>query len=415
MRYAATGHMPETGLRRRVYLAWGMLFLNVLPFQQAPTIFAIPTKVGKVITQGSLPLALLLVLMLNRRARFRPNVFLALYTLLAILSAMMSFRFISIGTDIRAIRLLTFVAVLWLFTPFWGREDMILIRAHLWALGVALSSVLVGMVIVPGLAFSSERRLGGVIWPMPPPQVAHYAGEVAGISLLLWLCGRIRRRSTALVVPLMVTVLLLTHTRTALIATTLGLVVAVFSLLTTRRKARQALAAVVLTAALAGPVAYPFAAQWLARGQDAHELTQLTGRTKSWDLVIHAARPETNVVLGSGLSNESIQGLSIDSSWLTVYMDQGLAGDLLVGSLFLVLIMMIGFTEPGPGRAIGAFLVTYVLIASFTETGVGNASTYALDLALAASLLVQARAAGRVENGELPLFDVFARRRTALG
>jgi hypothetical protein len=34
------------------------------------------------------------------------------------------------------------------------------------------------------------------------------------------------------------------------------------------------------------------------------------------------------------------------------------------------------------------FLLVYCLIASFTETGLGGASTYMLDLTIAASLLV---------------------------
>jgi hypothetical protein len=39
---------------------------------------------------------------------------------------------------------------------------------------------------------------------------------------------------------------------------------------------------------------------------------------------------------------------------------------------------------------VALFLLVYCLIASFTETGLGQASTYMLDLTIAASLLVPA-------------------------
>jgi hypothetical protein len=50
---------------------------------------------------------------------------------------------------------------------------------------------------------------------------------------------------------------------------------------------------------------------------------------------------------------------------------------------------MMAATRPrGPARAIALFLLVYCLIASFTETGLGAASTYLLDLTIAASVLV---------------------------
>jgi hypothetical protein len=39
-------------------------------------------------------------------------------------------------------------------------------------------------------------------------------------------------------------------------------------------------------------------------------------------------------------------------------------------------------------RALALFLVVYCLVASFTETGFSDASTYLLELTLAASMLV---------------------------
>lgn len=392
----------DRSVRRRVQVAWAFLFLNVLPFQAFPTLVRIPHKMGQVVTQGALVVALIVIIELNPKARFRPNVLLSLYTVLAIFSAMMSLRFVSLGTDIRTGRLLLFVGCLWLLSPFWGRDDLLLLTAHRRALLAVLSTVVVGALVAHHKAFSQGHRLSGAIWPIPPTQVAHYAGEVAAITLLLFLCGLMSRRSAAVVVPVMFVVLLLSHTRTALVAAVVGFLVACLSLLTSRRRIRMMFAGLILALALAGPVAAPLVTSWLTRGQSSQELTQLTGRTKAWDLVVHDPRPETNVILGSGLSNEAIQGMSIDSTWLSTYMDQGIVGDVLVASILLFLIVKIGFAPPGPGRAVAVFLVTYVLIASFTEDGVANATTYALDLTVAASLLL---ATGRPAKGELPLFE----------
>jgi hypothetical protein len=56
----------------------------------------------------------------------------------------------------------------------------------------------------------------------------------------------------------------------------------------------------------------------------------------------------------------------------------------------LSLLLIAAFRPRGPTRAMALFLLVYCLIASFTETGLGQASTYMLDLTIAASLLVPA-------------------------
>ena len=50
----------DRSLRRRVYLAWGLMFLNVLTFYKGtwnmlPLIMPIPSAIGKIMTQGALP------------------------------------------------------------------------------------------------------------------------------------------------------------------------------------------------------------------------------------------------------------------------------------------------------------------------------------------------------------------------
>jgi hypothetical protein len=112
-------------------------------------------------------------------------------------------------------------------------------------------------------------------------------------------------------------------------------------------------------------------------------------------------RTETQKILGDGLSNGSINGkivfdgvsgvgdgLPIDDSWVLDYQDQGIVGDVLTGLMFVVLLVMAAFATRGPRRAIALFLVVYCLAASFTEDGAGIASQYAMDMTLAASLMV---------------------------
>ena len=380
----------DRSTRRRVGLIWGLLFFNVMSYASLETVIHIPSVVGKLLTQGALALAFLLALAVNRKLIVRPNIFLVLATVLAVAAFMVSIRdeVSVIGSDYRAIRLLVFVATLWLLTPWWGRKDMFLLRCQLRALGLVLGSVLLGFAIAPGKAFSFQGRLGGDIWPIPATQVAHYAAVAAGLTAVLWFSGLVRRNIAILVFCGGVGILVLTHTRTALIALLAGILVAGLSLFTGRKRVRNVFAIVLAVLLLSGVVLLPALTHWFSRGQSTQEITQLTGRTVVWSELVNAPRPEDNVIFGQGLSNDSFNGLPIDNSWLAVYQDQGILGDVLCGLIMLSLLLIAAFRPRGPARALALFLLVYCLIASFTETGLGGASTYMLDLTIAASLLV---------------------------
>jgi hypothetical protein len=134
----------------------------------------------------------------------------------------------------------------------------------------------------------------------------------------------------------------------------------------------------------------PALSHWFTRGQTSQELTSLTGRTVEWSLVVNQPRTEAQVLFGHGLSNNGIQGLPIDNSWLAVYQDQGLVGDVLCGLIMLALLVAAATRPRGPARALALYLLVYCLLASLTETGLGGASAYLLDLTVAASLLAPA-------------------------
>jgi energy-coupling factor transporter transmembrane protein EcfT len=217
--------------------------------------------------------------------------------------------------------------------------------------------------------------------------VGHYAAVTAGLVAVLWFCGLVRRNLAATLFIGSTTILVLTHTRTALIAMLAGILIAGISLFTRRRRVRKVFFTALMIALIGLLMFLPALTTWFDRGQNTQELTAFTGRTAVWSALVHAPRSEPEILFGFGLSNNSFGGLPIDNSWLAVYQDQGLVGDVLSGLIVLCLLITVAFTPRGPARALALFLLVYCLIASFTETGLGQASTYLLDLTIAASLL----------------------------
>ena len=389
----ASGQDRDRLIRRRVGLAWGLLFLDVLTFG-GPSLLPIPNLVGKAITQGALPLAIIAALSVNRRIVVRPNVLLCLVSLLAVEAVITSLQAqFLLSTAYRTVRLAEFAAALWLLTPFWGRRDMLLVRCHMKAMGVVLATVILGLVAAPGRAIPGGR-LGGVIWPIPPTQVAHYAAVTSGLTVVLWLCDRRNGRATLLVVAVAVTVLILAHTRTALVAMIAGILVACLSLLMTQARVRRMFAAAGVVAGVAILTLSGFITTWLARGQGTSELIGLSGRTSFWGPLLAFPRDRFQEIFGFGLSNDLFNGLPIDSNWFASYQDQGLFGVVVCAVILVFLLVTAAFQPRGERRALALFLVTYCLVASFTEVGFTSASTYLLDLTVAASLLVPSVAGG---------------------
>jgi len=111
-------------LPRLVLLAWGALFLNMLTPSGNGTILPLPHGLAQMISQGSLIVAFVLALLANRKLVLRPNLFLMLLTTLAAVSFIVSLHseFIA-GSVYRGVRLLGFVSVLWLLSPWWGRRE----------------------------------------------------------------------------------------------------------------------------------------------------------------------------------------------------------------------------------------------------------------------------------------------------
>ena len=384
----------ERWTRRGVGLAWGLLFLNVLTFAAGtwnglPLIVHIPSVVGKMITQGALPAALLVAVMTNRRLRIRPNVFLCLLSLLVVEAFMSSLHPQGhvIGTLYRTFRLAGFVATIWLLTPWWGRRDMLLLRCQIKALVVVMGSVLLGLMVAPGRAMA-QGRLSGEFWPMPPAQVADFGAVLAGLLIILWFCGKIRGRVAGPLIAVALLVLLLTHTRVELVALVAGVLVGGLSIFVARARVRRTFVAAGLAVSVGIAAFSGVITAWLTRGESTQQLNSLTGRTAVWNGVVNAPRDLFQVIFGYGLSNKAYNGFPIDSNWLATYLDLGLLGVAICAVLLLYVFISAYFQPIDVHRALALFLVTYLIITSYTETGLGDASAYMLDLALAASLLV---------------------------
>jgi hypothetical protein len=389
VRLLASPELEGHWFRRRVAIAWGLLMLNVLTFDPGQSVLGIPSAVGKGITQGALSLALVLALTVNPRLRFRPNVFLVLMTILVAGTILPAFQPESFGTVYRTVRFAEFVLTLWLLTPFWGRRDMLLVRAHLTAMGVMLVSVVVGLFIDPGKAIGTGRLVGS-IWPAPAPQVAHYAAVTAGLVAVLWLGGHARGRATLVIFCGSMVVLVLTHTRTALVSMVAGLLIAGISLVVVRARARRFFAVAGGIATIAIVTLSGFITAWLARGEGSTEITDLSGRTLVWTQVLAFPRDKFQDWFGFGLSNASFNGLPIDSNWIASYQEQGLFGVFMCASVLLFLLVTSWFQPSGVRRALALFLVVYCMLASLTEVGFTDASPYLLDLTVAASLIIPA-------------------------
>lgn len=372
-------------IRRRVELAWGLLVLNALTYYGS--VLHIPHAVGKVVTQGALPVALLVALTVNRRVVVRPNVFLCLVSLLAVEAVVTTLQPQHFGTVYRFFRLVEFVAVLWLLTPWWGRRDLLLVRAYLVSLSVALGTVILGLLVVPGHALSGGR-LSGVLYGIPATEVGHYAAITAGMMVVFWLGGLTSGRVALLAAVAGVAIILLSHTRTALVAMAASLLVAGLSLIVTKARARRFFAVAGVVVSIGVMTTAGVATTWIERGQSESQLTSLTGRTDFWNLVLNMPRSRFQEIFGFGLSNGSINGLPIDSNWLVAYLEQGLIGVIVCAAMLVFLLVTAFFQPPGTRRALALFLITYGLVASFTQVGFAEATTYLLELTLAASLMV---------------------------
>lgn len=382
---------------RLVGVAWALLLINTLGYAGANgLVVPFPRTVGQAVTMGALVLAFCLALVLNPSVRIRPNPYLLLLSLLLVVSIASSLGLeAGVGALFRCLRFALFIATLWLLSCWW-RGDLSFVRYTIRVLGVFLLTVLVGLAVSPENALAGaggKGRLIGVLWPMHATQVGQYGAVVAGLVILLWLTKAIDRSSAMLISVASITVLLLSHTRTATIALAVALSGACLTLVLRSARIRRAMAVAAALAVCSALFFGPALQRWFERGQNSEQLGNLTGRQTIWNSLLGEERSVYTQFLGIGLSDKSFNGLSIDNSWLAVFNDQGFLGIVLVVAILAVLLGAAVLRPPSPARACAVFLILFCTVSSYAEVGLGDASAYLLYLAAAASLLVPSMAA----------------------
>ena len=382
--------------RRRVGVVWALLILNTLTFFPStysglPLAVPIPSSIGKAITQAALPAALIVALTVNRRMAIRPGMFLLLASLLAVEALLTTIEVDQLSNAYRTLRFVEFVITLWLLSPWWGRRDLLLIRCHLISMYVVLGSVVLGLLAAPSSALA-QGRLEGVFWPNPPTEVAEFSAVTLGIVVILWLERLVAGRAALAVVISAGAILLLTHTRTALLALLAGVLVGGLSLFLSNERVRKFFIAVSAVAFIGALTATGYVTKWWARGEFSNELYTLTGRSRIWAGLLQIPRDQFQMLLGSGLGTQGYLGNPIDNSWLVAYNEQGLISVAICAAMLLFLFVTACFRARGVRRALALFLVTYCAVTSYTESGLSAPSMIFLYLAIAASLIVPSAA-----------------------
>ncbi len=234
------------------------------------------------------PLAIFLLLLANRRVILRPNVFLCIvssFPLEAILTALQPQY---LGTIYRTFRLVEFVIALWLLTPWWGRRDLLLVRCHLKAYLVIPDQCFSARLSPPGRreegrlasASGTSRRLKSVTTRRSRQASSSCSG----------FCGKLPGRLALGIVVVSVGMLILTHTRTALVGMMAGILIAYLSLVTTNARVRKLLDTAGIILVIAILTQSSFITSCLLRGEGTQDLPKLTGRTKVWTAILRFPR-----------------------------------------------------------------------------------------------------------------------------
>ena len=189
--------------------------------------------------------------------------------------------------------------------------------------------------------------------------------------------------------------LLLTHTRTEVIALVAGLLVAGLSMFAVRVRVRRLFGTGAITVSVAVIAFSSVLTTWLARGESSHELIEPDRPDQCLDRrAQRAARLVADDRSASACPTRGSTGShrqQLDRRLLRPGPGSGWPSC----AAFLLFVLVNAFFQPrGSRRALALFLVTYLIVTSYTETGLSNASMYLFELALAASLLVPAAPEG---------------------
>ncbi|MCD4536334.1 hypothetical protein LRP67_19760 [Nocardioides sp. cx-169] len=268
---------------------------------------------------------------------------------------------------------------------------------HAFPAGELLSALTCAMLLLAGFASvtglgslaSSGRLYGGV-----PPLNANEISLLVSVPLLciLWRC--VHRYATwrdlAAIAPCL-GVIWLTGTRTGLVA--LALAALVLVLMAPRIPVPMMCAGLLAIPSVLGIVFLtPVVNAYATRGDSASLLT-LNSRTVAWHAAFNFADTWPERVLGVGLAVKRIPVSAmyrsdqiLDSTWVSAYVQAGVAGTALLLLLVLATGARVAATRP-PMRSLSASLLLLLLGRSFLESGVLDATPSGITFLLVALAL----------------------------
>jgi hypothetical protein len=374
--------------RRTAALVWILVFGSCLAWTGRPYyVIVLPPRVEQMGTAIAVVVAFWLALKLNPRLRLRGSWPVWLYALVPVVALMpaLSGSAGGLGTVARAGRFLFALLALALIAPVWRSDPWVIVNAHTRALRLCVGAALISLAI--GLGQNGEGRLISQVPALQPPQVGQFAALLAGMCVIQILSRSPRLPRCSLWFALAVAALLLSKTRTPLIAGAVALGLAILLLAVSHSRARE----LVVTIILLGPAIYlvmePAVHAFLTRGQGDELLSTLTGRTLAWARVHTFPRTGFQELFGIGYGDKSIDGLPIDNGYLATYHEAGKIG-LVIVCTAMAIILLRAFAYPkAANRAMSIFLLAFVAVASYTETGIGDMSAYVMHVLLAAIVL----------------------------
>lgn len=398
---------PEAQMSRAclvaVWLVQVMLVLSVIPWRR-DAIFdggLDPTVVGKALVAVG---ALLVVVLIARTSSRRypiglgPTVLIAFVTIVSLLGAFVA------GDAMSTIVLTVRVAIVVI-------TILLLLRVVSWEVGVgsllaAMGAValIAGVTGVPSLI--SEGRLAGGVPQLHPNPLAELAG-----APLVWLAVQILRRGVriwwALSFLMLLAIIIGTGSRTAVIALTLALAVAVMVNGIQNRS-------VVYLLLVSAPVLYAFtvlsdAIQQLATRAGSTDTTStLEARFVAWRVVLGWSWTAWEKWIGVGLATKTVpvdarwhDEQVLDSSWVSILAQSGVLGVTLMG--VIVVWCVITAVTSKRRRWLVLPLLVLVLTRSITESGLMDGAMPFVQLLVCATVLTRrSRHSGRLDVCESP-------------
>ena len=379
----------ETAGRLPLAIVWILLILGCLEWQGPQSPLEVTQGAEEVGTALAICIALCLSLVVAGGVRL---LVIPTFLLAAILAATALVPWIyGVGgfeSLERATRLAVVVLTVWLLSRMSADGGIQVARVYLAVVAWLALLVVCEAVVWPGAAFEpSLGRLQGIVPPIAAPRVGEIGAVTAGLAATMGVFRLIRPRVAVASCVLGVTVLVLSHTRTAAVAMTIGLVAGFAAAAARRPESRRALVAISVVAIVGCTLFWAPLKIWFVRHQSEEELASLTGRRDAWELVAGHRPSGMTLWFGTGLADKSFDGAPIDNGWLAAYVEQGLVGVAIAGAMVVVLGWTILRARPSPRRAIAAFLLTFVLVSSVTETGISDVSTYLLQVFVAAIVM----------------------------